>query len=463
MLHYTSLLKGKLFKTKKLKSSFLIEDKKDSFQIYNARPSRKESSKFRTLSSSLKMISKKSKDLSNYEKINNIDEDEFLSEDYEDLFFYFLYEKEKIEFFENMIETKKEKRLNNKYYFNYIYQAMTDEKIEWNHFLFPEAVYKLLYIKSRKLLKEIIQYSIYSGKKVDDILNAYDKKYTYKKKVKNWCLKPQDAYKNYEKIILNLKNEKENSNNGWGGNHHTKNANFTDFVVKTDNNGKGKTLIFLGKAINIYIDDLDKFENKDKGLSMAVEESEFNKNTKNEIVYTFDDMILKTKKRNTTISNKNEINKFKNNQKIWERFISKDLGEILNMNFKHSMKHIRVDKSEKNKNKISKQKSNLTNNAYNNFNNTMFKLPSIGKSNNVHANENLFLKEKKNKKENKDKPSIKNNEIEKMKFRKICPEKKRKTAKKYINSFSIYEREYIPKRHNKIINFFTKGNSDFYY
>ena len=30
---------------------------------------------------------------------------------------------------------------------------------------------------------------------------------------------------------------------------------------------------------------------------MAIEESEFNKKVKNEIIYTFDDIILKTKKK----------------------------------------------------------------------------------------------------------------------------------------------------------------------
>lgn len=429
-----------------------MEEQKDNSQIYNKKPTRKESGKFRTLTSSLKTMNKKSKDYSNYDN-NNLN-DGYFSEDYEDLFFYFLFETEKIEFFEKMIEARKEKRLNNKYYFNYIYQALTDEKIEWNHFLFPEGVYKLLYFKSRKLIKEIFQYSIYSGKKINDILNSYEKKYTRKKNVKNWCLKPQDAYKNYEIITLKSKNENDNINN-WS-NPYSKNINTTDFVVKTDNNGRGKTLIFLGKAINIYIDDLDKFQTKDKGLSMAVEESEFNKNTKNEIIYTFDDMILKTKKRNMT-NNKYEINKFKNNKKIWDRFISKDLEA--NLNYKSSMKHLGFGKNKKNNNKIYKQKSNLINNVFRNYNNASYKLPSIRKYNPFCENERLFSKEKKS--ENKENSNIKDNEKKKTKFRKIVPEKQK--HKNNINSISIYDGEYIPKNNKTIINFFTKGNSDFYY
>ena len=35
MLHYKSLLKGRIFKNRKIKSSFLIEDRKESFQTSN--------------------------------------------------------------------------------------------------------------------------------------------------------------------------------------------------------------------------------------------------------------------------------------------------------------------------------------------------------------------------------------------------------------------------------------------
>ena len=85
-----------------------------------------------------------------------------------------------------------------------MYDIFNDEKIKWQHFLFPEPIYIILYIKTRKTLKEILQYSIYSGKK-NYIINTYNKKYTFNKKVKNWLLKPQEAYKNYDNIIMQQK------------------------------------------------------------------------------------------------------------------------------------------------------------------------------------------------------------------------------------------------------------------
>ena len=293
MLHYTSLLKGRAFKNKnQIKSSFLIEDKKDNCHL-----SKNESKK---LATSIKYKHLKSGEIHNLEKHSNnkldIDNnDEFLSEDYEDLFFYILYELEKIPFFEKIIENKRDNtNINNMFSFNYLFQLFSGEKKEWNNFLFYEPVYKILYIRSRKLQKEIIQYSLASNKKVEDIINSYNKQYTSIKKVKNWCLSPQEAYKNFENISSKETMKNENVSNVY--NPYSKSVNYTDFVVKTDNNGKGKTLIFLGKAINIYIDDINKVQTQDKGISMAVEESEFNKKIKNEIVLSMI-FISKIKKR----------------------------------------------------------------------------------------------------------------------------------------------------------------------
>ena len=150
--------------------------------------------------------------------------------------------------------------------------------------------------------------------------------------------------KSIQKILQKEKIENEKVTSG--SNPYFKNVNYTDFVVKTDNNGKGKTLIFLGKAINIYIDDINKYYNEDKGISMAVEESEFNKKIKNEIVYTFDDIYLKTKKRNMTINNKIESNKLKNRHKSLSKKKVTNLKSNKNLDFKDLSKHISFDKKE---------------------------------------------------------------------------------------------------------------------
>ena len=456
MLKYKSLLKGEFFKNKNIKSSFLIEDKKNNNLLLN-NLRRNDNKRLKLYNSSIKDNSKKSSKNINFDNYKKIDNDKsFTSGDYEDLFFSFLLETEGIDIFEKQLELKKDKkiRINKKYIFNYIYQVFTEEKKRWNNFLFTETVYQILYIKSRKVIKEIIQYSVYSGAKIKDIINSYDKKYTCKRKVKNWSLRPQEAYKNYENIKLKAKLEKEKNNNV--GNYF-KTVNNTDFVVKTDNFGNGKTLIFLGKAINIYIDDLDKFHKNDKGISMAVEESEFNKKIKNEIVYTYDDIILKTKKRNMTInSNRFEMNKLKNGntKKSIDKKSFKNFKTNLNLDFKNSTKFFSLDKNEKNRTKIYNQKPNI--NIFNNYQKHLNKLPNITKL------EKTNNKNKKN--ENRENSNTKSNKNVNIKYRRVFPNfQNKKKSNKFINSFNIFEKEYIPKSHKKLINFFTKENSDFYY
>ena len=456
MLKYKSLLKGEFFKNKNIKSSFLIEDKKNNNLLLN-NLRRNDNKRLKLYNSSIKDNSKKSSKNINFDNYKKIDNDKsFTSGDYEDLFFSFLLETEGIDIFEKQLELKKDKkiRINKKYIFNYIYQVFTEEKKRWNNFLFTETVYQILYIKSRKVIKEIIQYSVYSGAKIKDIINSYDKKYTCKRKVKNWSLRPQEAFKNYENIKLKAKLEKEKNNNV--GNYF-KTVNNTDFVVKTDNFGNGKTLIFLGKAINIYIDDLDKFHKNDKGISMAVEESEFNKKIKNEIVYTYDDIILKTKKRNMTInSNRFEMNKLKNEntKKSIDKKSFKNFKTNLNLDFKNSTKFFSLDKNEKNRTKIYNQKPNI--NIFNNYQKHLNKLPNITKL------EKANNKNKKN--ENRENSNTKSNKNVNINYRRVFPNfQNKKKSKKFINSFNIFEKEYIPKSHKKLINFFTKENSDFYY
>ena len=456
MLKYKSLLKGEFFKNKNIKSSFLIEDKKNNNLLLN-NLRRNDNKRLKLYNSSIKDNNKKSSKNINFDNYKKIDNDKsFTSGDYEDLFFSFLLETEGIDIFEKQLELKKDKkiRINKKYIFNYIYQVFTEEKKRWNNFLFTETVYQILYIKSRKVIKEIIQYSVYSGAKIKDIINSYDKKYTCKRKVKNWSLRPQEAYKNYENIKLKAKLEKEKNNNV--GNYF-KTVNNTDFVVKTDNFGNGKTLIFLGKAINIYIDDLDKFHKNDKGISMAVEESEFNKKIKNEIVYTYDDIILKTKKRNMTInSNRFEMNKLKNEntKKSIDKKSFKNFKTNLNLDFKNSTKFFSLDKNEKNRTKIYNQKPNI--NIFNNYQKHLNKLPNITKL------EKTNNKNKKN--ENRENSNTKSNKNVNINYRRVFPNfQNKKKSNKFINSFNIFEKEYIPKSHKKLINFFTKENSDFYY
>ena len=315
MFNYKNLQLGSIFNNMKFKNAFGINNKKESNKSFKniQNNSKEDNYKLKKSSTNLSLNMNKKEDMMDYK--NKSTSDEYLSENYEDLFLYFLFGTEKIDMFDDQSEFKNEKRINKKFTFFYIFQAFgSEDKMRWNNFLFPKPIYKLLYLKSRKLQKQIVKYSISSGNKREDILNSYNIKYTSQKNVRNWCLKPKEAYKNYEEISLKEQLEKDKLNNN--GNPYLKNKNYTDFIIKTDNNGKGKTLLFLGKSFHLYIDDYDNYHKvqEHKGISMAVEESEFNKNTKNQIIYTVDELILKNKNNHKNSNNfDSDISKAKQN------------------------------------------------------------------------------------------------------------------------------------------------------
>ena len=267
--------------------------------------------------------------------------------------------------------------------------------------------------------------------------------------MKNWCLTAQEAYKNYEKIVLKEKMEHEKK---IGTNNPIfKDINYTDFVVRTDNNGKGKTLIFLGKAINIYIDDIDKYHTNDQGISMAVEESEFNKKIKNEIVYTFDDISLK--KRNWSINIKNEFNNLQNKNKNINKHKKNKLKSNKNSDLKNNTFRRSADTKD-----IKIKNVKLNNNLFKNYNQNPKKLPSITKLSKQNIiDRRRILKE----------PKFGNNDLNytentkmKLKYKNIFPFKEKNKNSK--NSFKIFEKELTPNN-KTIYNFFSKQNSDFYY
>ena len=447
MLSYKNLPKSRIFNNIKFKNAFGINNKKENDKSFkNIQSNAKEGDyKLKKSNTNLSLNMNKKDDMIDY--MNKSISDEYVSENYEDLFLFFLFESDKIDMFDEQSEFKNEKRINKKFTFFYIFQNfVSEDKIRWNNFLFPKPIYKLLYLKSRKLQKQIVKYSISSGNKVEDIINAYSTKYTSQKNVKNWCLKPKEAYKNYEEISLKEKMEKDKLNNN--GNPYLKNKNYTDFIIKTDNNGKGKTLLFLGKSFHLYIDDYDNYHKvqEHNGISMAVEESEFNKNTKNQIIYTVDELVLKNKNQHKNSNNfdsdfakakQNYQNKAKNNK-------LKSFKSNLNLNLKNknSKKYLSMDSKRKNKTKIfDNQEEDKNDNS---------KLPLITKLKKPVINEKL----------SKENNSNKNNIII---YKNIfVPDNKIKGNKK-LTSFNMYQEDKIPHPNKKIVNFFRKENSDFYY
>ena len=445
MLSYKNLPRSRLYDNIKFKNAFGLNSKKENDKSFkNIQSSTKEDNY--KLKKSNTNLSLNKEDMIDYMNMNKSTSDEYVSENYEDLFLYFLFESEKIDMFDEQSEFKNEKRINKKFSFFYIFQQFgSEEKMRWNNFLFPKSIYKLLYLKSRKLQKQIMKYSMSAGKNVEDVLNAYKIKYTSQKNVKNWTLKPKEAYKNYEEISLKEKMEKDKLNNN--GNPYLKNKNYTDFIIKTDNNGKGKTLLFLGKSFHLYIDDYDNYHKvqEHNGVSMAVEESEFNKNTKNQIIYTVDDLILKNKNQHKNSNNfdsdfakakKNYQNKPKNRK-------LKSFNSNLNLNFKNknSKKYLSMDNKRKNNTKIFDNQEEDKNDDN--------KLPLISKLKKPVINDKLP-------KEN----NMKSNKI--IYKNTFVPNSKIKGNKK-LTSFNVYQEDKIPHKNKKIINFFRKENSDFYY
>ena len=451
-----------LDKAKKLKNSFITHNRINNHVSFKSVG--KSISNHNTIETSLaslrkhflkktsKLIKKKSSEIINSDNDNKSNDDDNLRPNvYEDLFFFFLLHIGKIEYFENILMHKKERRINNKYYFMNIYDALTGEKTYWNNFYFPKYVYMLFYLKSRILQKEIIKYSISKGKEIMDVINSYNKKYTCLMKIKNWKLKPAEAYLNYEKINQNRKKEIENNNK----NNISKITNFTDFVIRTDNRGKGKTLIFLGKTINIYIDDIEKYQNKNNEISMAAEDSEFNTKVKNEVVYTFDEAAIKNIKGSSTVNNKH-INKIKINfpKKENNLNLSKEKYKKINKDIKYlNLKNPRFKYQDK---FININNRKIKRNLFSNYMKESNKLPLIKLSKKkFQDNTELNGSKKINKnltflQENKIKNLFKQNDI------------KKKIKINFNSLFNIDSDE--RKNNNKtIINFFSKKDNDFYY
>ena len=444
-------LKKSLIKSQKIKPSFIKDNRKNNhitFKNYSKHNNNLNISRKNLRTNTIKLIKKKSSEVNYLDNDNNYNskEDNSKVDDYEDLFYFFLLHIGKIEYFENILKKHKERKINNNHYFLNIYDSLTGEKTHWNNYYFPKYLYILFYLKSRNLLKEIIKYSISKGKQIMDVINSYNKNYTSQLKIKNWRLKPAEAYLNYEKINQNKKSEIEKSNK----NTLSKITNFTDFVIKTDNRGKGKTLIFLGKTINIYIDDLDKYQNKNQGLSMATEASEFNTKVKNEIVYNFDEVALKNRKGNLTVNNKqsHKINYIKNNNFNLDKNKYKKISKTI--------RNININKCRfKTQNKII-NKRDLKKNLFNNYMKQTHKLPLIRISKNKSI-ENTDIIEQKCK--HRDYTFIKTDKNPK----ELKSNENKKLFRINFNSFSKHYNEEKKRNNKTIINFFSKKDNDFYY
>ncbi len=321
MKGFISILKGRNFQKGKIKNSFfLLKDSKENKDINNT-----ENDFFPKINNNNNIrLSKiiESKKLSNIIKTKYIQK----NNDYEDLFFYFLKTTEKIDIFESILD--KNKRSNKKYnqikkyegrnekveeeddvhyyfenkahkkkinlkkiFYQELYLNLINNKIQWENFLFPKGVFNIMYQKSRLKQKEILKYSLKYNKDYDTVINSYEKTYTSLMLKHNWTLNPKIAYNNYYKIFLkkNVSQNKENNKK-----ININDTNYSDVVIKVDNNGQGKTLIYIGKLFNVYIDDsYKKMDKNDNVVSMDIKE----KKSRKEVVYNYKDLLARNKNK----------------------------------------------------------------------------------------------------------------------------------------------------------------------
>lgn len=365
MKGFVSLLKGRKFKNgKNYNSLFLIkeEKKKELNQDEN------EPDYFPPLENT------------NHSKIYHLKDNKSnvfktkknkIIEDYEDLFFYFLKISEKIEDFEipkeknknsknklmkenynenkfedeeknlnNQIKTDKIKLNINEIFYHEIYLKLKNNKIHWKNFLFSKGVYKIMYKKSRIKQKEILKYCLKYNRSYESIINSYEKKYTSVTSKHNWELTPFAVYHNYKKLFKKDLSESKKLNER---KINYLEADLSDIVLKVDNSGKGKTLIYVGKNINIYLDDYFKNDTNNNLISMQVQESIAKQKYRKETVYNYNDILPKSKyklKSNFSYNrNKNINKKLENNKNIFMRNIQEN-NSYKNLIFSKNRKKI---------------------------------------------------------------------------------------------------------------------------
>ena len=336
MKGFISILKGRKFRTGKvINSSFLLKTPKEEKEniimktdYYPKLMNNIQSKKVKLSSTKLNYIKpKKSK----------------INENYEDLFFYFLKNSEKIENFETSEENKKKskenifqiktnenkskviydeeqysddeekqkKRINIKQiYYHEIYLNFIQNKIQWKNFLFPKGIYNLMYQKSRIKQKEIFKFCIQKNYNYNNVIKSYDKIYTNITLKHNWELSPHIAYMNYVKTNKkkNLSQSKELNRK----NLSLYNLDLSDVVIKANNKGEGRTLMYIGKVFNIYVEDYLK---KNKNIiSINLIEPKLRK----EIVYNDTDLLksLKIKQKMDFSCNNNSYNNLLKSNKM---------------------------------------------------------------------------------------------------------------------------------------------------
>ena len=406
MKGYTSLLKAMKFKkNKNINSLFLLkkpQEEKENELNYNDEnilPKIINGKKIEDIKNVIKEPNKVLKLFKRKSKVSKI------YDDYEDLFFYLLKIPQRLELFEvncsirtKMKEKEENKKENidvyeseseddfnkiinnidiNKIFYKRIYFGLIEkDKQLWENFFFPKAIYKIIYKKSRLKQKEILAYCVKYGMKYDSVINSYEKLYTNKTKKRNWDLDPISAYNNFLEIFNQDENlmkseELENNINNNITYEYEKIKLNKDIVIKTNNKGKGKTLIFDGKLLNVYVDDYLR-DNYGKYI-ISINSP---KQNKKEIIYDSRELFPKLKQsfsceRNYIKKNKNNLNlkthlinnmtvdNKKNKRGLFFNYKKKIKENIFTINSNNN-----IQKNKRNNNKLSLSPDFSNNNNY---------------------------------------------------------------------------------------------------
>ena len=169
----------------------------------------------------------------------------------DDLFFELLQIKEKINIFEIKEQTLMSINLFNKEFsFYYAYQQMKQE-IEYMGYKLPKIVFIQLYIKANKMKKKIKKYVKKNLKPEYDIIESYNPIYWKENQKHNWERNPFESYNLYLKktILENHKTIKDNNDLDINIVMNEK----PNLIVITENGGKNKNLIYVGKLCNVYV------------------------------------------------------------------------------------------------------------------------------------------------------------------------------------------------------------------
>ena len=429
MKGFVSLLKGRKFKSQSIiNSSFLIKSPKEEKENLNSEHIKSEyfplinnihKAKTTNLRSSKKLIIFSPKK----NKINDFN--------YEELFFYFLKTSEKIDNFESSPKnnknskeiyfqiktnernfedeeekdkeneenpknnTKTEKNIPNLkgIFYHEIFLKLTNNKQKLNNFSFPIGIYKLMYQKSRKKQKEILKHCLKNHKDYKTVITSYGKCYTNKTLKHNWELSPNETYSNYYKIYRKkfLSQKKEPNKN------LDLLTNYSDVVIKANNKGQGRTLIYIGKLFNAYVEDYLK-KNKNV-VSMYIE----NPNDRKEVVYNHTDIIKLSKMKMNFSYNKNKSNNYLYSSKNNLKYLNKRTSRNSDFNL--------IFDSLNNKNNSELKRLNTESNKFSELKSKNFSFNSLS---NYNQNSNEKIKFSFTDKR-KDKKNILNNRIEKYK------------------------------------------------